>query len=153
MQHEQLDDVTRDHLIALINANFAGRDDLYAMASTLSSKTLSMICRRLADDLANNGIELQQIALGAGIDDIDVSEFGSQLQAELIEMIKQSEGDNAVLEEAEECEQLVERVYDDALAGAAESAIGDVLKQQREVVDFGKNVVHELRSGDAGADS
>lgn len=150
MQREPLDETTRQHLLALIQANFAGRDDLSAAADALGNEALSMICRRLADDLANNAIELQQIALAAGIDDIDVNEFGAQLQAELIEMIQEGEGDQAVLEEAEECEQIVAQEYDAAIAHTDTPALADVLKQQREKVEFGKNVTHELLSSEAG---
>jgi uncharacterized protein (TIGR02284 family) len=150
MRHEPLDETTQQHLLTLIQANFAGRDDLYAAAEKLSSHSLSMICRRLADELADNAIELQQIALAAGIEDVDVEEFGAQLQAELIEMIAARGGDKAVLAEAEECEQTVERVYDDAITNADANALGDVLERQRENVEFGKNVAHGLRSADEG---
>lgn len=153
MQHVPLNGTARQHVLTLIRANLAGRDDLYAAADALDSRTLSMICRRLADELACNAIELQQIALAAGIDDVDVKELGAQLQAELIAIIGKSEGDQAVLEEAEECEEIVERLYDEAIAKADAPAIEDVLIQQREKVEFGKNVAHELRSADAGDDS
>jgi len=153
MGTERLDETTRQHLLTLIQANFAGRDDLSAAADALGNKALSLICRRLADDLANNAIELQQIALAAGINDVDVNEFGAQLQAELMEMIQAGEGDQAVLEEAEECEQIVEQEYDAAIANTDKPTIADVLEQQREKVEFGKNVAHELRSSEAGKDS
>jgi uncharacterized protein (TIGR02284 family) len=150
MRHEPLDETTREHLLVLIQANCAGRDDLYAAAETLSSKSLSMICRRLAHDLANNAIELQQIALAAGIEDVDAQTFGAQLQSELIEMIGARDGDKAVLGEAEECEETVERAYDQAIAKSDASAVGEVLERQREKVEFGKNVAHELQSAEEG---
>lgn len=77
-----------------------------------------------------------------------VSEMGAQLQAELLDMIQEREGDNAVLEEAEACEQIVREVYDEALAYTDNAAIEDVLSRQREKVDFGESVVREVRSSD-----
>lgn len=154
MQREPLDETTRQHLLALIRANFAGRDDLYAAAGAFDNGTMSMICRRLADDLANNAIELQQMALAAGIDDVDINEFGVQLQADLMKMIQQDEGDAAVLEEAEECEEILKREYDEVIKEEADvPAIANVLREQREKVEFGENVVHGLRSQKPGEPS
>ena len=146
-KYEPPDETTRAHIRALIQANFAGRDDLYA---AVDSETLAKICRRLAEDLANNAIELQQIALGAGMSEVNISRTGAQLQAELMELLQQREGDQAVLEEAEECEQIVRREYDDAIEQTDSPAVADILRRQRETVEFGKSVVHGLRSSEEG---
>lgn len=149
-KYEPPDETTRAHIRALIQANFAGRDDLYAAAKAVDNETLAKICRRLAEDLANNAIELQQIALGAGMSEVNISRTGAQLQAELMELLQQREGDQAVLEEAEECEQIVRREYDDAIEQTDSPAVADILRRQRETVEFGKSVVHGLRSSEEG---
>jgi len=145
MSHEQPNQATLQHIVALIQANFAGRDDLYAAADALGSSTLSLICRRLAEDLASNAIELQQMALAAGIGEVDINDIGSGLQAELMETLGQREGDIAVLEEVEACEQLIEHEYDQAIEQSA-GDVEDVLRRQRNNVHFGQSLVRELRS-------
>lgn len=146
MKREPLNDITRQHLVTLIQANFAGRDDLYAAAEAVDNEALSLICRRLAEDLAGNATELQQIALAAGVDKVDINKFGTQLQADLMSLMQKADGDEAVLEEVEECEQIVQREYDEAIEQSDAPQIADVLAHQRESVTFGKTVVQKVRT-------
>lgn len=145
MPHQPPDEVTRQRIRALIQANFAGRDDLYAAADAFDSETLTLICRKLAEDLAGNAMELQQIARAAGMEKVNYRKVGSQLQADLTEMLQQRGGDQAVLEEAQECEQLIRAEYDQAIAETESPAVEEVLRRQREKVEFGESVIQEVR--------
>ncbi len=67
MKFIQFDEKTLVKIQKLIEGNFAGRDELYAAAESLDSGSREHICRRLADHLAANAIELQQLLVASGV--------------------------------------------------------------------------------------
>ena len=52
----------------LIEGNFTGRDELYAAAESMDDRSRERICRRLAEHLAANAIELQQLLKESGVE-------------------------------------------------------------------------------------
>ncbi len=91
-----MDDKTLAKIQELIERNFTGRDELYAAAQSMDDDARKQICRRLADHLADNAIELQQIVAASGAEPagpLDVHAVASAL----FDLAKANRGEPGVL--------------------------------------------------------
>ena len=68
MRLTNLNSKTLAKIQKMIEANYCGRDELYSAAEFVDDQARERICRRLADYLAANAIELQQIVAASGVD-------------------------------------------------------------------------------------
>ena len=66
MSPTQLNRIALRKIQELIEANFAGRDELQAAAESLDDDARQRVCRRLANHLASHAAELQQIVTACG---------------------------------------------------------------------------------------
>lgn len=66
IRQHSLDSETIARLRQLVVSAYSGRDDLYAAAKQLTDQDLSVICRKLADDLGGNTAVLEQIIVMQG---------------------------------------------------------------------------------------
>jgi hypothetical protein len=106
MRNHRLGDATLAKIRELIEANFAGRDELYAAAETLDDEARKKVCRRLAEHLAGHAVELEKIAL-ASSEDIDIAdvEFIDYIAEEaFLHMVKELHGSSRVIASVEQCE-------------------------------------------------
>jgi hypothetical protein len=143
----------------LIEANFAGRDELYAAVETLDDDARRNICTRLAEHLAGHAIELSQILLANGHSKYALSdiEFIDHLtERTFLEMVKDMHGESRVLASIEQCERNLKEKYDQLLNSMPEEEIAGILQDQRGEVEFGEQVLHTMkkatRNDNEGAD-
>jgi uncharacterized protein (TIGR02284 family) len=147
MTRMELNPRTLDTIQQLISANFAGRDELYAAASSLNNEARQSVCRRLAELLAGHAVELQQILTASGEHPVGPLDVNSLAQA-LFESAKRSRGEPGVLDAAAEREHTLKADYDRALDDLSHSQAENVLKRQREDVKFGEDVLRGMSAPD-----
>jgi len=140
---------TLSKLRELIEANFAGRDELYAAAETVDDAAWKRVCRRLADHLAGHATELEQILLGEeegrfDPDDMQFLDFVSQRA--FLEEVKERHGSAEILAKVEQLERDLKDRYSQALNAANERHAEGVLQRQREDVEFGEDVLRSMRA-------
>jgi uncharacterized protein (TIGR02284 family) len=143
----ELNRTTLDKIQHLIAANFAGRDELYAAAGSLDNEARQRVCHRLAEHLAGHAVELQQILTASGVQPTGPIDVHSLAQA-LFESAKRSRGEPGVLEAAVEREQTLKQDYDRALDNLSHPQAENVLKRQRDDVEFGEQVLRGMRGPD-----
>jgi uncharacterized protein (TIGR02284 family) len=127
----------------LIQDNFAGRDELYAAAESLDDDARANICRRLAEHLAANAIELQQIVTASGREPaapLDVTAIANAL----FELVKEHRGEDAVLGTAARGEKQLKSHCDHAIESATDPETESILRRQREGVEFGEDVLRNI---------
>jgi hypothetical protein len=132
----------------LIEANFAGRDELYAAVETLDDDARRNICVRLAEHLAGHAAELSQILLANGRSEYKLSEveFIDYLaERTFLEMVKDVHGETRVLASIEQCERNLKEKYDRMLTSIPEAEIAGILQHQRGEVEFGEQVLHTMK--------
>ena len=132
----------------LIEANFAGRDELYAALETLDDDARKNICKRLAEHLAGHAVELSQILLANGHGKYDLSEveFIDHLaERTFLEMVKDIYGESRVLAAIEQCERNLKDKYDRMLTSMPEVETEGILQHQRGEVEFGEQVLHTMQ--------
>ena len=127
-----------DRIQKLVEANFAGRDELYAAAESLDDERRKAVVRQLADHLANHAIELQQIVTANGEKALGPEDIDSIADA-LFDLVKANSGPAGVIAAAEQCEQNVVEQYDKAIAATKNPDTEGMLRRQRDEAKFGKN--------------
>lgn len=125
----------------LVEANFAGRDELNAAAASIDDDRRKAIVRQLADHLADHAIELQQIVTANG-QKAWVPESIYSIAGALFDLITANRGPDGVIAAAERCEQNVVQAYDKAIAATQDPDTEGMLRRQRDEAEFGKNVLH-----------
>jgi uncharacterized protein (TIGR02284 family) len=143
----ELSPQTLDRIQQLISANFAVRDELYAAARSLDDEARQQVCRRLAEHLAGHAVELQQILTASGERPVGPLDMNSLAEA-LFESAKQSHGESGVLAAAVEREHNLKEDYDRALDYVSQPQAENVLKRQREGVEFGEQVLRGMSAPD-----
>src|SRR5262245_15786244 len=139
-----LDEFTTDRIHQLILAVFAGRDDLYAAADTLDNERLAEICRRLGHELGGHAAELQQLVILQGREPPEPETVESRLQRAVLELVKQYQGNRAVVAEVEVSEKEVKRQYEEAIEATPNREVKGVLRRHRDNAQFGEDILHEL---------
>jgi uncharacterized protein (TIGR02284 family) len=135
-----MDRATLPCLQDLIQANFAGRDRLYAAAATLDDRAQKTVCRRLADQLADHAAELQQVVLANAGDPGDCDE--TYLAAEsLFDEVWQGSGEPGVLRTAEDYEREMKQRYDAAIEQTSDREVEGLLRRHRNNIEFGEYVL------------
>lgn len=139
-----LDQVTLAEIQKLVEANFAGRDELYAAAGKLDDEARKQVCRKLADHLGGHAAELQQVLLAHGTEPVGPSEIPALADA-LFDLVKATRGPSGVIGAAEKCEHDVKEEYDCAIDAAASKDAEELLHKQREEVEFGEQVLRSMK--------
>lgn len=147
MTRMELNPETLVKIQQLIVANFAGRDELYAAAQSLDDSARQQVCRRLAEHLAGHAVELQQILTASGQKPAGPLDLDYIAHA-LCESAKKSRGEQGVLATAAERERVLKEDYDRALNTMSHPQAENVLRRQREEVEFGEQVLHGMRGPD-----
>lgn len=140
--------VTLERLRQLIQASLASRDDLNAAARALDDEELAELCRRLATDHEQHAAELQRYLLAAGEEFEQPDLLESRLQADLVALLKEKCGDNAVLEDAQACEETLKNHYDVAAKEANVPVLGKIFERHREEVEFGEQLIEVVREAE-----
>jgi uncharacterized protein (TIGR02284 family) len=149
MLPHKLDDTTLRKLQELVEANFAGRDELYAAADSLNDEDRKRVCRRLAEHLAGHAAELQQILAACGADPAGPLDIHATAD-KLFELAKASRGADGVLDVAESCEKNLKQEYDRAIQDTPNQEAEAMLQGQRDDVEFGEQVMRCMKnSGDS----
>jgi len=132
----------------LAEANFAGRDELYAAVATVDDAPRKNICKQLADHLAAHGTELRQILVSSGHGDFDVADYqflDHLTERMFLEMVKEVHGESSVLAAIEQCERNLKDRYDRTLESVPEQDAAGLLQRQRNQVEFGEQVAQTMR--------
>ncbi len=144
MLPKPLEQKTLAWLQELLELDFAGRDELYAVADSLENEDCREICRRLAEFLAGHAAELQQIVVGSGNDPagpLDLDEIAHAL----IEGIKSHRGNSGVLGVAETVEREVRQEYDRAIRSTDDRDAEGMLQRQRQEIEFAERVLRTIK--------
>lgn len=128
----------------LIEQNFTGRDELYAAAESLDDEDGGRVCRRLAEHLADHAIYLQQILAANGYVPLEPTDI-PELTIRLFDLVKSQKTSKAVIAAAENCEHVVRDAYDDAIDSTENQQLGGLLREQREDVEFGEEVLRAMQ--------
>jgi hypothetical protein len=148
MMYHQLSGPTLDRIRELIDANFSGRDELYAAVETLDDEARKVVCRRLAEHLADHAAELEQIVLASsdrGIDMTDPDFIDHLSERTFLEMVKDLHGESQVLAEIEQCERNLKEKYDRMIRATSEQDAEGVLKRHRDDIEFAEHVLHAMQ--------
>lgn len=143
----QFDPETLGKIQTLIEGNFTGRDELYAAADSMDNDARVRICRNLAEHLAMNAIELQQIVAASGVNPAQPLDLEAIAHA-LFELVKANHGDLGVLKAAAEGEHLLKRDYDAAIGATRDPEAKAILEKQREQVEFAEDVLKSITDED-----
>lgn len=147
MLSRELNETTLTILQNLVTANFASRDRLYCAAESLTDLDRKLICRRLADQLANNAIHIQQLLAQRNV---DVPNPPASDDEEL-KQLRSAAGDSlAILDAAERCEEALESAYDTAIDQSPDAEATGIMRRQREDVAFGKRILRCFRDAGIG---
>lgn len=147
MMPTNLDVETLIKMQRLIEANFTGRDELYAAADSMNNQSREHICRRLAEHLAANAVELQQLVKASGVEPAGPLDLESIAQA-LFDLAKSSRGESGVLVAAAEGEENLKKNYDEVIDSTADQEATAILRKQREQVEFAEQVLRNIGSAD-----
>ena len=139
-----LDQVTLTEIQKLVEANFAGRDELHAAAEKLDDEARKQVCRRLADHLGGHAAELQQVLLAHGAEPVGPGDIPALADA-LFDLVKATRGPSGVIGTAEECEHDVKEEYDRAIDAASSKDAEGLLRKQRDEVEFGEKVLRSIK--------
>lgn len=145
MRPHKIDQDTLRLVEGLVAANFSARDDLYAAAKALDDDALAEICRRLAENLGGNAADLQQWLMSAGEEPSEPSEVVRRLQQVVIQLLKERHGSTSVLAEVETSEHELKERYDQAIENAEDSDVEELLRRQRDDVEFGERVINKVK--------
>ncbi|MBN2292213.1 MAG: hypothetical protein JXM70_07300 [Pirellulales bacterium] len=140
----EIDKKTLDIVQELVEANFGGRDELYAAADSMDKEDSQRICRRLADFLADNAIRLQQMLAASGNEAAGPLDIDAIIAA-LFKAVKARHGAAGVIEVAEEAQRDLKHGYDRAIEEASEPQAEGVLREQRDRVEFSEQVLRSIK--------
>lgn len=147
MLPNELDDATLRKLQTLVEANFTGRDELYAAAKSLNDEDRKNVCRKLAEHLAGHAAELQQILAACGADPAGPLDTHA-LAESLFDLTKATRGAHGVLHAAESCERILKQEYDQAIQATGDREAEALLQKQRDDVEFGEQVLRGMKKAD-----
>jgi len=139
----ELNQDTLARIQELIEGNFTGRDELYAAAESLDDQARRHVCRRLAEFLAGHAADLQQIVIASGAEPAGPLDMQSIADA-LFEMAKTKRGEPGVLGVVAEGERKLKESYDRAIDATDDRKGEDLLRRQREGVEFGEKVLRDM---------
>lgn len=128
----------------LIDASYAGRDELYAAADALDDQQRRNVCLGLAEHLANHAVELQQLLVANGVGSLEPLDMYSVAEA-YFSVVKARDGDAGVLSVAEKCEQTVKERFDAVIDGTNLDDTRSMLERQRKDVEFGQDVLRSIQ--------
>lgn len=148
----ELSRVALDRIQELIQANFTGRDELYAAAESLDDESRQRVCRRLAEFLAGHAVDLQQIVTAQGVEPAGPLDIESIAQT-LFDLAKLNRGEPGVLQAAAEGERDLKESYDRAIDAAAGPESEDLLRRQRDDVEFGEQILRDMGQASGGKPS
>ena len=143
MRPTNLDSRTLSNIQKLIESNFKGRDELYAAAESVDSESRERICQRLAEHLAANAIELQQIVTASGVQPAGPLDTEA-IAYELFDLVKLNRGEAGVLDAAAKSERSLKKDYDVAIDRTADREAEALLRKQRADVEFGEQVLRNI---------
>jgi uncharacterized protein (TIGR02284 family) len=146
MSPNEFDRATLSKIQKLIEANFAGRDELYAAADSLDDEARQRVCQRLAENLAGRAIELQQIVTACGVEPAEPLDTLALAHA-LFDLAKVNRGESGVLDAAAEGEQNLKHEYDRAIEETTHPKAEQVLRRHREQAEFGEQVIRGMKGG------
>ncbi len=135
---------TLSRIQQLIEGNFTGRDELLAAAKSLDDESRVRICRRLADHLAANAVELQQIVAASGETPAGPLDLFAVAES-LFDFVRLTRGARGVLETAVEGEENLTKEYDQAIETTKDPNAESILRKQREEIAFGKEVLENVK--------
>jgi uncharacterized protein (TIGR02284 family) len=127
----------------LIEANFTGRDELYAAARSMDDEARQQVCRRLAEHLAGHAAELQQIVAASGSDPAEPLDVEPIAEA-LFELAKMNHGERGVIDSAIEGERNLRKEYDRAIEDTSNPEATNTLHRQRDDVEFGEQILRGM---------
>lgn len=139
----ELGEGTLSKIQKLIEANFTGRDELYAAAESSDDEARKQICCQLAAHLADHAVHLQQIVASSGVDPaepLDVNEIASAL----FDLAKANRGETGVLQVAAEGERNLKEEFDRAIETTPDQEAKALLDKQRDNVEFGEQVLRNI---------
>ena len=128
----------------LVDASYAGRDELYAAADTLDDDKRSKVCRQLADHLAGHAAELQQLLLANEENTVEPLDMYSVAET-FFTLAKNRHGEAGVLNVAEACERVVGERFDSAIDSLQDGDTTALLQRQRDTIEFGENVLRSMQ--------
>jgi uncharacterized protein (TIGR02284 family) len=145
MKPSNLETTTLASIQRLIEDNFTGRDELHAAAGSLDDESRARACRRLAEHLTANAIELQQIVKANGEAPAADRDMGAISQA-LFDLAKLNRGESAVLAAAAEGERSLKNDYDLAIEAIVDPEAIAVLQRHRAEVKCGEEMLRDMES-------
>jgi uncharacterized protein (TIGR02284 family) len=147
MALKKLDGETLARIQEMVEVSFAGRDKLYCAANQMENAERSNICRQLADHLAGHACELQQILAATGNDPKQPLEIEALVDL-LLESVRAQSGESGVLVAAENYTRDVKEGFDHAIEEIPDPDARELLRQQRNDVEFGERVLHYMERPD-----
>jgi uncharacterized protein (TIGR02284 family) len=139
-----LDSETILRLRMLAVATYGGRDDLYAAAAQLSNEDLSVICRKLADDLAGNTAYLEQIIATQGEQPGFNEAIASALGEEIMKLLREGNGDHGIIAVVQQEQRGLREEYEATIAATRDAEARSVLEEQKRDVDFAERVLRHI---------
>ncbi|MCA9177518.1 MAG: hypothetical protein KDB14_23695 [Planctomycetales bacterium] len=144
MESHHLCEQTLSAIRRLVEANYVGRDELYAAADAMDGDARQQVCRRLAEFLAGHAEELQQLLLSSGAQAFDIAKLPTIAEAALFHLIRTNRGAAGVINAAERCEHSLKERYEDALARTSDAEAQAILKRQQDEVEFAESVLRTM---------
>ena len=130
-------------LTDLVDANFAGHDDLHAASLTIEDPEKSASLRQLSEELRRHAIELQGLLSDMGISSSSPAKTELQSRA-FFDFAKQQNGTEEILRIAANCYRIVKDEYDSVLDTHPENATTDFLRRQYGVIDVGEATLRAM---------
>ncbi len=143
MRPHPIDDPTIERLRQLAVAMYGGRDELYAAASHLSNDDLAAICRTLADDLAGDTADLEQIIVSHGREPGFEEAVTSALGEEIMILFRERGGDEGVVSKAKQAQAELREVVDETIGATADPEVQALLDQQKRHIEFAGRVLRQ----------
>jgi uncharacterized protein (TIGR02284 family) len=139
-----LDSKTIARLRQLVVATYSGRDDLYTAAEQVGDDDLSVICRKLADNLAGHAADLEQIILMHNEEPGFEDALTSTLSYEILQFLRKGRGDNGIISVVQKEQSDIQKQYDATIAAARDPAAHEVLEKQKKDVNFAERVLRRV---------
>lgn len=147
MIHPQsLDTNTIDLIYQLVVATYNERDELYAAAEYLKDEDLSVICRKLAQEMAGNNSYLIQIILMHHEDENIEETLKESNSPEEMMAICNRKGDHGIICAVQKGQNALRRKYDKAIAATSENEMHEILVEQKKDIDFAERVLRKISS-------
>lgn len=136
------DQKTIDRLQNLLDDTFKARDKLYAAADTLHDADQVTLCRWFGDRLGGYAATLQQVISASG--ECPAGPESSRDAVAEIGLIQSKAGDDGVLREAEQTEQILVEHYHRAIDRMDDREMVGLLDQQRRELEIAECILRIL---------